>query len=64
MGMCLAGVPTRRIEGSSETLWRSSVSATTVSSLNEKAFASVGEWRNRSLARPPLRLRRRHLSEA
>ncbi len=32
-------------------LWGSSVSASTVSNLNEKAFASVEEWRNRPLDR-------------
>lgn len=48
---CLAGVSTRRIEDVSEILWGSSVSAATVSSLNEKAFASVEEWRNRPLER-------------
>ena len=48
---CLAGVPTRRIEDVSEILWGSSVSAATVSNLNEKAFASVEEWRNRPLER-------------
>ena len=49
--MCLAGVSTRRIEDVSETLWGSSVSASTVSKLNERAFASVEEWRNRPLDR-------------
>lgn len=48
---CLAGVSTRRIEDVSEILWGSSVSAATVSSLSEKAFASVEEWRNRPLDR-------------
>ena len=36
---------------SSEILWGSSVSAATVSNLNEKAFAAVEEWRNRPLVR-------------
>ncbi len=45
--MYLAGVSTRRIEDVSEILWGSSVSSATVSSLNEKASASVEEWRNR-----------------
>ena len=49
--MCLAGVSTRRIEDVSEILWGSSVSASTVSKLNERAFASVEEWRNRPLDR-------------
>jgi transposase-like protein len=47
--MYLAGVSTRRIEDVSEILWGSKVSAGTVSNLNEKAFASVEEWRSRSL---------------
>ena len=45
--MCLAGVSTGRIEDVSEILWGSSVSAATVSNLNEKAFASAGGRRNR-----------------
>ncbi len=49
--MYLAGVSTRRIEDVSEILWGSSVSASTVSNLNERAFASVEEWRNRPLDR-------------
>lgn len=49
--MYLAGVSTRRIEDVSEILWGSSVSAATVPDLNEKAFASVEEWRNRPLER-------------
>ena len=48
---CLAGVSTRRIEDVSEILWGSSVSAATVSNLNEKAFEAVEEWRNRPLER-------------
>ena len=51
--MYLAGVSTRRIEDVSEILWGSSVSAATVSNLNEKAFAAVEEWRNRPLAPTP-----------
>ena len=47
--MYLAGVSTRRIEDVSEILWGSSVSATTVSNLNEKAFEAVEAWRNRPL---------------
>ena len=50
-GMYLAGVSTRRIEDVSEIPWGSSVSASTVSKLNERAFASVEEWRNRPLDR-------------
>ena len=49
--MCLAGVSTRRLEDVSEILWSPSVSAATAFDLNEKAFASVEEWRNRPLDR-------------
>lgn len=49
--MYLAGVSTRRIEDVSEALWGSSVSAATVSNLNEKAFEKVEEWRSRPLVR-------------
>ena len=49
--MYLAGVSTRRIEDVSEILWGASVSAATVSNLNEKAFEAVEEWRSRPLAR-------------
>ena len=49
--MCLAGVSTRRIEDVSEILWGPSVSAATVSHLNEKAFEAVEEWRSRPLER-------------
>ena len=47
--MYLAGISTRRIEGVSEILWGASVSAATVSNLNEKAFEAVEEWRSRPL---------------
>ena len=47
--MYLAGVSTRRIEDVSEILWGASVSAATVSNLNEKAFEAVEEWRSRPL---------------
>lgn len=49
--MYLAGASTRRIEDVSEILWGSSVSASTVSNLNEKAFAAVEEWKSRPLER-------------
>ena len=49
--MYLAGVSTRRIEDVAEALWGASVSASTVSSLNEKAFESVEAWRSRPLER-------------
>lgn len=45
----LAGASTRRIEDMNGILWGSSDSAATVSTLDEKAFASVEEWRNRPL---------------
>ncbi|MBQ9003164.1 MAG: IS256 family transposase [Eggerthellaceae bacterium] len=48
--MYLAGVSTRRVEDVSEILWGASVSAGTVSNLNEKAFESIEEWRNRPLS--------------
>lgn len=47
--MYLAGVSTRRIEDVSEILWGSTVSAATISNLNEKAFVAVEEWRSRPL---------------
>ena len=47
--MYLAGVSTGRIEDVSEILWGSSVSAATVSNLNDKAFEAVEEWRSRPL---------------
>lgn len=47
--MYLAGVSTRRIEDVSEILWGASVSASTVSNLNDRAFAAVEEWRSRPL---------------
>ena len=50
--MYLAGVSTRRIEDVSEALWGASVSASTVSNLNERAFAAVEEWRSRPLDGP------------
>ena len=62
---CLAGVPTRRIEDVSEALWGSSVSASTVSSLSEKAFKAVERWRSRPLERAyPYVYVGRHLPQA
>ncbi len=49
--MYLACVSTRRIEDVSKILWGSSVSAATVSNLNEKAFEAVETWHNRPLER-------------
>ena len=50
--MYLAGVSTRRIEDVTEVLRGSSVSAATVSNLNERGFEDVEAWRNRPLERP------------
>lgn len=47
--MYLAGVSTRRIDDVSEILWGSSVSASTVSNLNDKTFEAVEVWRSRLL---------------
>jgi transposase-like protein len=47
--MYLAGVSTRRIEDVADALWGASVSAGTVSNLNEKAFKGIEEWRSRPL---------------
>lgn len=49
--MHLAGVSARRIEDVSEVLWGPSVSAATVSNLNERAFEAVEARRNRPLER-------------
>ena len=49
--MYLAGVSTRRIEDVSEILWGASMSAATVSNLNDKAFEAAEEWRSRPLTR-------------
>ena len=49
--MRLAGASIRRIEDVSEILWGSSVSAATVSNLNDRAFEAVEEWRSRPLTR-------------
>lgn len=49
--MYLAGVSTRRIEDIGEILWGASVSAGTVSNLNEKAFEGIEQWRSRPLVR-------------
>ena len=47
--MYLAGVSTRRIDDIAQALWGASVSASTISNLNEKAFEQVEAWRNRPL---------------
>lgn len=62
--MYLAGVSTRRIEDVSEILWGASVSAATVSNLNDKAFEARRGVEEQAVGpRVPLRLRRRHLPQ-
>ena len=48
--MYLAGVSVRRVEGISEALWGSRVSASTISDLNQRAYVHIEEWRNRRLS--------------
>jgi transposase-like protein len=48
--MYLAGVSVRRVEDITEALWGERVSPSTVSSLNQKIYARIHEWRNRPLA--------------
>ncbi len=46
-----AGISARRIEGVSEVLWGSSVSAANVSNLSDRAFEVVEDgWKSRPLA--------------
>ena len=47
--MYLAGVSVRRVEGITEALWGSKVSASTISELNKKAYVNIEAWRNRPL---------------
>jgi transposase-like protein len=47
--MYLAGVSVRRVKDISEALWGSSVSSSTVSSLNKKIYGHIDEWRNRPI---------------
>lgn len=47
--MYLAGVSVRRTKDITELLWGSSVSPSTISNLNQKVYAHIEEWRNRSL---------------
>ena len=47
--MYLAGVSVRRVEDVTELLWGSRVSASTVSSLNQKVYGKIEEWRNRAI---------------
>lgn len=48
--MYLAGVSTRRVEDITEALWGTRVSASTVSELNQKVYARIDEWRERTIA--------------
>jgi transposase-like protein len=47
--MYLAGVSVRRVEDTTEALWGSRVSPSTVSGLNQKIYARIHEWRNRPI---------------
>ena len=47
--MYLAGVSVRRVEDISEALWGAKVSPGTISTLNQKAYVQIEEWRNRKL---------------
>lgn len=47
--MYLAGVSVRRVEDITEALWGTRVSASTVSDLNQKIYATIETWRNRPI---------------
>jgi transposase-like protein len=47
--MYLAGVSVRRVEDITEALWGSKVSPGTISNLNAKIYATIEEWRKRSI---------------
>jgi putative transposase len=47
--MYLAGVSVRRVEDITEALWGTRVSASTVSDLNQKIYATIDTWRNRPI---------------
>lgn len=47
--MYLTGVSVRRVEDVTELLWGSRVSASTVSSLNQKVYEKIEDWRNRPI---------------
>lgn len=51
MEMYLAGVSTRRIEGVCEILWKSSISAATVSQLKREGIRGGGGMEERSIER-------------
>ena len=48
--MYLAGVSVRRVEDVTELLWGSRVSASTVSSLNQKVYEKIEDWRKRPIS--------------
>lgn len=47
--MYLAGVSVRRVEDITEALWGTKVSPSTVSSLNQKVYRQIDEWRNKPI---------------
>ena len=47
--MYLAGVSVRRVEGSTEALWGSKVSPSTISEPKRKAYVHIEDWQNRHL---------------
>lgn len=47
--MYLAGVSVRRIEDITEALWRTKVSPSTISELNQKVYGHIATWRTREL---------------
>jgi hypothetical protein len=47
--MYLAGVSVRRVEDTTEALWGTRVSPSTVSDLNKKIYGTIETWRNRPI---------------
>jgi putative transposase len=47
--MYLAGVSVRRVEDITEALWGTKVSASAVSTLNQKVYGQIEAWRNRPI---------------
>lgn len=47
--MYLAGVSVRRVEDITEALWRSEVSPSTISAMNQKIYEHIESWRNHPL---------------
>lgn len=43
--MYLAGVSVRRVEDITEALWKTKVSSSTISDLNQKIYGKIEEWR-------------------